>query len=1304
MTAVQKGLFKPPMIFAGAALLAALIVLLIVGEPAHAETADPLVSQITGGASAGLFSDLEPSSVAVDHADGRIYVADAAANAETPGDNVVYELDSSGHLLSTWTGVGTPAGTFGDSGLHVAVNEKTGDVLVSDPARELDPGHQVVDVFSSSGGWIETWTGSNTPAKDFAPTSPNGLAVDQATGEVYVTDEEHHVIDVFNEHGAYERQLTGRGTPAPRGEFGVVAAVAINDANDRVYVPDSFNRLVYVFSTTGTYVETWNGSSTPSESFRPVDLAADNSSGDVYVVDAENGVIDIFNAVGIYQGQLSDGLSVPRGIGIDQVSNEIYASNGEVAPVIDVFGAAAAVLPTTISGPVSNVQPTSATLNGTVDPEGLALTECRFEYVEADKYEPRASDPYDYDGVGHEAPCAESSAEIGSGVQSVEVHAEVSALTKSTRYRYRLLTANADGLNFARQGTAFATAGPPSVVGGSVSNVATTSAELDAQINPNGLSTDYRVEYGETEAYGEVAGSVEIPAGELPVAVSVTVSDLQPDTVYHFRYIAENQASDSEGHPIQGADVSFTTYPVSSGLPDGRVYELVTPLDNHNVNVYAPYWDITNFGVYDDGAELPFQAASDGNSVTFAGEPSPEGNGEAGGGAHGNQYLATRTENGWTQQDISPQGRQYTIYDAFSPSLSVAVLQAGDKERGLTPESSPLLPEAPAGYEVLYSRNDETGGERSLFTSFVGTAPLPTQLKVRFAGGSEDFATLLFEASAALAKGAPTGTGVSDLYESNGGQPVLVSVLPNGKPEPDASFGAPDVTGSVGTPDFSNDISASGARIFWSGLTSQGLYMSEVGAKTLQIDASNKEEGVSATSGGGQFWTASKNGGEVLFTDAKKLTANSTAQVAKAGQAALPDLYAYDSEAPEGRRLTDLTVAALGQAADVQGVLGMSEDGSYVYFVANGVLTTEANANHEIAAAGTCEPAGDAGECNLYVWHQGAVKFIARLAGADGLDVPGVSTGKAGGDAGDWVQGLGHKTSEVTPSGGDVVFISKHRLTKYDNEAVTASGTPVSITEVYVYDAQSGVTSCASCDPSGESPRLSAAFNNGGVDNGEEEGALLDPSNTPTRTTQWISEDGDEVFFDSAVPLVPEDTNGLADVYEWERGGTGSCHIAGGCVSLLSGGKSNDNSYLLDASANGSDVFFVTRAQLVSEDQGETFEVYDARVDGSRPPAPTSCPASGCQSAPLAPPSFATPASVTFEGLGNFAALVPSKPVVKAPTRGQLLAKALAACKHKAKKKRAGCEKQARKKYGPKPKAKPKAKKTAMRREGKKHA
>ncbi len=187
----------------------------------------------------------------------------------------------------------------------------------------------------------------------------------------------------------------------------------------------------------------------------------------------------------------------------------------------------------------------------------------------------------------------------------------------------------------------------------------------------------------------------------------------------------------------------------------------------------------------------------------------------------------------------------------------------------------------------------------------------------------------------------------------------------------------------------------------------------------------------------------------------------------------------------------------------------------------------------------------------------------------------------------------------------------------------------VRLQEVYVYEAGSGALHCASCPQAGvkalENPSAGLGL-----------GAFVPVSQSSTYLPRWISDDGSRVFFDSDEPLVPQDTNNEQDVYEWERDGAGGCEVAAGCVYLLSGGSEESTSWLIGASANGNDVFMVTRAKFVPGDGNEAYDVYDDRVDGVQPVSPPACSGTGCQGLPSAPPVFATPPTVTFGGVGNF--------------------------------------------------------------------
>jgi hypothetical protein len=793
-----------------------------------------------------------------------------------------------------------------------------------------------------------------------------------------------------------------------------------------------------------------------------------------------------------------------------------------------------------------------------------------------------------------------------------------------------------------------ALAASPTIEGESFSDVGSSSATLQAQISAGGSLSSFHFEYGPTVAYGSSTPVEGLGSGSANVGVLARLSGLQPDAAYHFRVLATNELGTTTG-----ADATFTTLPVGLlGLPDNRGYEMVSPVANADGNVYEPHiFEMNGYLGYAENSELPFQAAADGNAVAYPADPSTTGGTGSTGSSFGNEYLAMRAPGGgWTAGNIEPpsaNGTEEPIYEAFSSDLSVGILFWTSK--------FPLTPGAPGGrYHILYARTSSDGSYHPFFTitppsrgpeefgSYeVFHSPTAQEGALVYAGASSNLEHTLFLANDALTPNAtenPPTAEQNDLYDSVGGQLRLVNVLPNGTAEPNAIFGSPieppePPTGN--SPDFSHVISNDGSRIFWTDLNTGDLYVRENATTTVQVDA--------AVGGGGRFWTASADGSKAFFT--------------KGG-----DLYEYNVD---GGQTTDLTLGG-----EVQGVVGASEDGSYVYFAAKGALAPGATPQ-------VCEPTEQTSTgCNLYVLHEGeSPKLIAKLSGGDNFVRP-MSFNES---FGDWRPGLGNRTAEVTPDGRHLVFMSRQNITGYESQARQ---------EVYVYDATLPVSSgnpvCASCNPSGEPPA-------------QPYSAILSPSYSNTHMQRWISEDGSRVFFDSTEALVPQDTNGQArhtscaqegcaglDVYEWERDGAGSCRRSGGCIYLLSSGTGTDNSYFADASANGNDVFIATRSQLTPQDQGNTFGMYDVRVDAPKPPSPPACAGSGCQGVPPAPPIFATPPSTTFNGVGNFPPpnIATTKP--KALTNAQKLAKALKACRAKRnKRKRKSCEDQARSKYAP---------------------
>jgi hypothetical protein len=266
---------------------------------------------------------------------------------------------------------------------------------------------------------------------------------------------------------------------------------------------------------------------------------------------------------------------------------------------------------------------------------------------------------------------------------------------------------------------------------------------------------------------------------------------------------------------------------------------------------------------------------------------------------------------------------------------------------------------------------------------------------------------------------------------------------------------------------------------------------------------------------------------------------------------------------------------------------------------------------------------------------------------------------------------------ELSPSGRYLAFMSALPLTGYDNRDAVTGARDV---EVYLYDAAQDRLVCASCNPSGARP--TGQFDAGveGFFTGGE--LLVDRTSKWGGSTlagllpDWWSEgyiagpqrldqpryvtDSGTLFFDSPDRLVAQDVNGLENVYEYEPQGQGVCADAKGCISLISSGASSGESALVEVSANGDDVFFLTSSRLVPGDVDDLVDLYDAHACSAKVPcrtqlvSPPACETSDSCKAPPSPQSavFGEPASATFDGAGNVArTVIAGKPGAKPKAR-----------------------------------------------------
>jgi hypothetical protein len=319
----------------------------------------------------------------------------------------------------------------------------------------------------------------------------------------------------------------------------------------------------------------------------------------------------------------------------------------------------------------------------------------------------------------------------------------------------------------------------------------------------------------------------------------------------------------------------------------------------------------------------------------------------------------------------------------------------------------------------------------------------------------------------------------------------------------------------------------------------------------------------------------SLDGSRVYFTDgesiylreagATELLPESGGGGAKFEVASADGSLAYFTKAGELYRYAAAGGTSTLLAAEVLGVLGASADGSVIYYQT---------------------------DSGLFRWAGGTATEI----------VPGA----AAAEAGDYPAATG--TARVSADGSELLFLSQAGLTGYDN---LDAGTGQADSEVFLYSPAGGLA-CLSCNPTGERPAgpstIPGAFANG-----------TGPGATQAYKPRDLSADGRRVFFTSADTLAALDSDHAPDAYQWEAAGEGSCAKPAGCLSLISSGSGSGASFV-DASADGSDAYFLTTTSLVPTDPGSA-DIYDARVGGGFPvpTSPIPCEGDACQPLPSAP-------------------------------------------------------------------------------------
>jgi hypothetical protein len=685
-------------------------------------------------------------------------------------------------------------------------------------------------------------------------------------------------------------------------------------------------------------------------------------------------------------------------------------------------------------------------------------------------------------------------------------------------------------------------------------------------------------------------------------------------------------------------------------------------------------------------------------------------------------YRFSRGPAGWGTEALAPPASR------FSHSKFVAADGAVQQSLwGVTfqPHSNEELL-GPAGY--LLAIREPRVGEPSRFVTVGPQDPPPgTQQNFKFEGASPDLRHVAYSIAAgegALWPGDGTRPPARSLYEYAGTgeqEPVLVGVRNSGPLHgtPHVNEGAELITecgvelGGGERGSTYNAISGDGSIVYFTALHEAGsercatpsgdeVYARVDGSKTVAISGYKSPECTVACAAAepkpAVFQGASEDGSKVFFTTSQPLL-NSDGDGTN-------DLYEAELGEAGVERLIqvsrgDATDPTPGTGANVAGVARVSADGSRVYFVARGVLSTTANDHRENA-----EPGG----YNLYVYStaKGSTAFIATLVTSaefnqqrealcanveEGFfkeqcekrataETEAIEAERAQAQRGD------HRLITTSPDGRYLVFLSERDLTGPEDRS-TAN-------QAFEYDAQTARLARVSVGQ--KSPAFPGGFNsNGNTTNSEDAARILAPNYKEdypgaAMSAPSVAADGTAVFT-SRNTLAPGAVAGGRNVYEY-RAGNVYLISPGGDPSLEAAafGTNSDHTEpaeesgrLLGIDQSGTDVFFMSVDRLVPEDTDSQVDWYDARIDGgfAAPARIPACEGDSCQGPLSAAPAFSSPASASQAGGDNLAPS-PTPATGKRLTRAQRLALALKACRRHAKQKRHRCEAQARRRYGPK--------------------
>ena len=1168
--------------------------------------------------------------LAVNSANGFLYVASTPVSGivdvyEGLGSFIPPQWENFFHSCPCSLGIGIDnSGAPSNGKVYVTEN------LFGEPStiKAFNPEEAPVD-FSAHEEYITANEITGTPSSPHLFRFLGAPVIDPTTADLYVVVNDQ--IDEFKPSGEFVQTIN----PEVPGGFGELGPIALDPTNGNLLIVDVSNHVIDELSPSGEYLGQLTGTS-PSTPFLRLGQIAVNSNGHLYVVEPHENVVDIFSprtaVPGIRYPAVSNTTPTsgtlnaniePSGAGeevtvchfeygsdisfslgtlpcLDNADAEVGTSAHPITSETEVHAALSGLTTNTtyyyraVAGNAKTARPGSSQ---TFVPHSVQAvhTESATSVGASDatlhgSFVGLGEDTEYYFQYGTDTTYGETSEvkDNGSGAgQQIVEPISIAGLQQDATYHYRLVARNSAGTTYGQDQT-FKTLTKPSIDSLSASVPTATTAVLHTTIDPQGADTTYHFEYGTTTSYGaSVTGEEDEFKSNLFTdhSVEVTLSNLVAGATYHFRVVAENAYGETVSE-----DQAFGFYPPkcpnahlrqithSTNLPDCRAYELVSPADAGGTTLFPE-------GPNSPEETTPARFAFGGVLGAIPGSGDPIN-------TFGDLYVATRTDQGWTTKYVGIPADQ--------------ALEANGPPNEANSDESYIfhLLQSPAGVRADTAMNkflDWNDGRNGYgegipynFTPHVW---------------ADDGSSLGEWPTATVADHTAENSSVSEVspdfthYVFQVGKPPSLSLIDNNTVDNTATVASKTASGEIpiqpgdSTPNTESlrvpAISSDGSHILIASraeaeelckdesgaavkcpLDPSVLYMRVGDTITYEVSQGKAVDYVGMT----------PDGSKVYFTSEEHLT-NEDPEHGGAS------LYMWSEEGEQQH--SPIKLISKGDDSGEPGKPGNTEACNAAWTTKCGIVPYSNNGYTNVLAYGS--PLGNGLSDNSIASSDGDIYFFSpeQLAGGRGVNglenlydyrnehLQYVATFNPQRYCVE-EEGLKYCSAtpvvrmQVSPADTYMALLTASRLTSYNNAGHL---------EMYRYDPATERLICVSCLPDGEPPTTNVEASSDGI---------------------FMTNDG-RTFFSTGDSLVPKDTDGLRDVYEY---------VEGHAQLISSGTSSKDSSRgvgaginrelftagLVGVSGNGINVYFSTYDTLVGQDDnGSQLKFYDARTDGGFP-------------------------------------------------------------------------------------------------------